>query len=492
MRPLGYAHLHQHLQLQTPEPDYPARVAAVTRVMHTPDALLVPAQVAPAEDATPLAHILFALKHEGTNLRILAQALRTLPAPDMYAAIHAAPTGAYIRIACYLWEQFTGQILTELPNIAGVAVNLFDPQKYLTGPAIRNAKWRVNFNGLGSFDFCVTVARTAQIEHLLAANILGRTQSFLDELGMMAAERAMSWAYLHETESSFAIEREKPPANKAEAFVAVLKQAHQPRPLDEDYLVALQNAMLTNPLDLAVAYRPQQNWLRGPLRGAPGITYLPPPPDILPALMAGWLDFANTTAKQIDPLLAAAITSFGFVFLHPFMDGNGRVSRFLFHHTLCQSGHVANGLLLPISVAMKRNETAYLQALQSFSTPARRQWEVTWLGDEDYQLRFLSDDTLYRYWDATSCVAFGLEMARQALEHDLKTETDFLAQFDQLYQAIDQRFDLRGNDLTTLVLACLQNNGKISANRRKQFKLTVPENVLDAIEAEWADRHAPE
>ncbi|MFY9261494.1 MAG: hypothetical protein WAO71_13415 [Gallionella sp.] len=30
-----------------------------------------------------------------------------------------------------------------------------------------------------------------------------------------------------------------------------------------------------------------------------------------------------------------------------------------------------------------------------------------------------------------------------------------------------------------------------NANRRKQFKLTVPEKLFDAIEAEWADRHAP-
>ncbi len=492
MSDLGYAYLQRALRLATGEPDYPARLAAVTRVMRTVDALLVPAQVAPADTATPLEHILFALKHEGTNLRILAQALRCVPAAELNAAIDAAPTGGYIRIACYLWEHFTRQTLHNLPTIAGVTVNLFDPKKYLTGAAVRNARWRVNFNGLGSLAFCVTVERTAQIEALLAANILGRTQSFLSELGMIAAERAMSWAYLHETESSFAIEREKPTANKAEAFVAVLKQAHHPRNLDEAYLVALQNAMMTNPLDLAVSYRQQQNWLRGPLRGASGMTYLPPPPELLPDLMVGWLDFANTAAKQIDPLVAAAITSFGFVFLHPFMDGNGRLSRFLFHHTLCQSGQLAHGLLLPVSVAMKRNETAYLQALQHFSIPARRQWEVTWLGDEDYELKFLSDDTLYRYWDATSCVTFGLEMAQQALEHDLKTETDFLAQFDRLYQAIDQRFDLRGNDLTTLVLTCLQNNGKISANRRKQFKLTVPEKLFDAIEAEWAESHAPQ
>ena len=34
-------------------------------------------------------------------------------------------------------------------------------------------------------------------------------------------------------------------------------------------------------------------------------------------------------------------------------------------------------------------------------------------------------------------------------------------------------------------MACLQNKGKVSANRRKKFASTVPEAVLDAIEEEW-------
>ena len=76
-------------------------------------------------------------------------------------------------------------------------------------------------------------------------------------------------------------------------------------------------------------------------------------------------------------------------------------------------------------------------------------------------------------------------MAQQALNIDLKDEVEFLAQFDVIFKAVDERFDVRGNDLTNLVLACLQNNGKVSANRRKKFADTVPELVFDAIEAEW-------
>lgn len=54
-----------------------------------------------------------------------------------------------------------------------------------------------------------------------------------------------------------------------------------------------------------------------------------------------------------------------------FMDGNGRLSRFLFHKVVCGHGLLPNGLVLPVSVAMKRHEERYLQVLQTFSRPAR-------------------------------------------------------------------------------------------------------------------------
>lgn len=217
------------------------------------------------------------------------------------------------------------------------------------------------------------------------------------------------------------------------------------------------------------------------------MTYVPPPPELARSLMGELLDFANAAPGRVDPLVAASVISFAFVFIHPFMDGNGRLSRFLFHHTLCRSGRLANGLLLPVSVAMKRNEAAYLKALQSFSVPARRRWGVLWMGDDDYALQFKGNESLYRYWDATPCVEFGLQMAQQALEHDLKEETAFLERFDRLYRAVDERFDVRSNDLTSLVLACLQNSGKVSANRRKKYVQRVPDAVFAAIEEAWHD-----
>jgi hypothetical protein len=481
---LGYAHLHTQLRLTAFEPPTQAKLGSVTRVTAAGGNLLVPAQVAD-KTQTLLDHVLFALKHEGVNLQVLAQALPMVPASQMVAGICEAPSGSYIRVACFLWEFFSKSELQGIPIISGPTVNVFDPKRYITTKGTRNAKWRVNFNGLGSLSYCVTVVRTPEIEGLLASDILGNARRFVSELAPMAAERAMSWAYLHETQSSFAIENELPSHSKAEAFVALLKQASLAETLDEAYLVALQNVAISNPLDRALEYRQQQNWLRGPLRGAVGITYVPPPPEWVPSLMQDLLEFANEAPKQQDPLVCASIVSFAFVFLHPFMDGNGRLSRFLFHHALCRSGQWGNGLLLPVSVAMKRNEEQYLAALQSYSKPARQAWNVMWLGDDEFEFQFKSDATIYRYWNATACVAFGLEMAQQALNKDLKVETEFLAQFDELFKAVDHRFDVRGNDLTTLVLACLQNNGKVSLNRRKKFAPTVPDVVFEAIEEEW-------
>ena len=83
-------------------------------------------------------------------------------------------------------------------------------------------------------------------------------------------------------------------------------------------------------------------------------------------------------------------------------------------------------------------EEDYLAALQSYSIPMQLQWDVRWIGDEEYDFRFKRDESLYRYWGATQVVEFSLDMARQALEKDFREETEFLNRFDQVYLAIDE------------------------------------------------------
>jgi len=478
---VGYEFLRQVLRLTAFPRERPALVKPVTRVEPTDSFLAIPRHVAPDND-DPVEHVLFALKHEGTDLQILAEALPKIEGGLLVAALRRSPTGAYVRTACYLWEQFTRELLTDLPEIAGPTVEVFDDERYVTGPVRRDPRWRVSFNGLGSISYCATVRRTDYLRQAIQSDVLGRTREFIASLGKGVLDRTLAWAYLHETEDSFAIEREAPSEDKARAFIAVLHQAHEGRPLSEEYLVELQNLVLTSPFDKAASYRMEQNWLRGPGRGASGVTYLPPPPEMVLELMTELTAFANTAPREVDPVIAASVASFGFVFIHPFLDGNGRLSRFLFHHALCRSGRLDKGLILPVSVAMKRNETDYLSALQGYSKQVRERWSVRWIDEGTYDMRFNGNPAIYRYWDATHCVEFGYRMAEQALEFDLRHETEFLVHYDKIMKAVNERFDLRGNDLSTLVVCCLDNAGKLSRNRRKQFSGRVPERVFDYIE----------
>lgn len=486
MKPVGYAYLHEYLALGVCPPKHPARVRPVTRIMSMGNEIAVPAGRAP--DASLLAHLVFALKHEGIDLAILAGSLPHLPIEELREALQTSPNGIYLRKLAYLYEA----MVTRLPFdivVSGRAVPLFDPEHYIVGPSVRDSRWRIDFNGLGTLGYCATVRRTSVITALLEEDILGQASTFMASLPTGMLDRAIQWAYLSETQSSFAIEQESPSPDKQQRFMQLLRQAHERRPLTEAYLVELQNSTISNPFDKAVTFRHEQNYLHNGLPGALGVSYLPPPPALCDELMNGLMTWANQdsdkgVAEGVSPLVVSAVLSFGFVFLHPFMDGNGRISRFLIHHTLCRKGGLDRDNLLPISVAMKRHEAEYLAALEAFSKPTREHWNVNWIDADQYDFHFKGLEALYRFWDATEAVAFLLKMAKAALEDELKAETHYLACFDHVYAVINEAYDIRGSDLARLVMMCLSNEGRLSNNRRKQFRYQVADEVLDAIETE--------
>jgi hypothetical protein len=127
---------------------------------------------------------------------------------------------------CFLREAFTDEEVRQHSSVKGGFIPLFDPDQYLTMPGERNSRWRVEFNGIGTLDYCATVERTAEIMALLEHDILGRAQAFIKGLPSGMMDRAINWAYLHETQDSFAIEKESPSEDKSRRFIQLLKQAH--------------------------------------------------------------------------------------------------------------------------------------------------------------------------------------------------------------------------------------------------------------------------
>jgi len=58
-------------------------------------------------------------------------------------------------------------------------------------------------------------------------------------------------------------------------------------------------------------------------------TYRPPPPDAVSGLMFELLQWWDTAAKEISPVVSSAILHYRFEAIHPFADGNGRTGRAL-------------------------------------------------------------------------------------------------------------------------------------------------------------------
>lgn len=120
MHPVGYAWLCETMSLSAFPLRLPAIVQPVTRLKKIGQTLAVPPATAPLADDL-LGHILFALKHEGVNLAILAQALPKLLVTDLAKALQEAPNGIYIRKACYLREAFTGEEVPQHAPVRGLS-----------------------------------------------------------------------------------------------------------------------------------------------------------------------------------------------------------------------------------------------------------------------------------------------------------------------------------------------------------------------------------
>ncbi len=289
--------------------------------------------------------------------------------------------------------------------------------------------------------------------------------------------RAVQYLYLSETRGSFAIEREVPSANKEERFVQILRRAGEKARLSEDSLVEIQNAAVRDAFSQEAGYRTGQNWLES----ATGrVTFLPHPPESLRETMAGWEDFVNDTERGIDPLVKAACASFGLVYIHPFMDGNGRLHRFIIHHVLTRSGLIPPDMVIPVSAVIMKHVAEYHQVLTGFSEPVTRLWDYRRLDDGPSILQG-PGAAPYRYFTADRELGFLADMIRQAVEQEIPRELGFLRGYDTAFARIEAEFDLPKNDIGALIRGIQGNDGRLAKRKRHRYD-RIPDDVLDRIE----------
>lgn len=109
--------------------------------------------------------------------------------------------------------------------------------------------------------------------------------------------------------------------------------------------------------------RTKQNWI-----GVPGTTiydaiFVPPPPENVPAILDGLMNFV-TRKDKIPTLVKVALIHAQFETIHPYYDGNGRMGRLLIAFYLYYQGILTRPLLY-LSFYLKKNQQEYYEILNS-------------------------------------------------------------------------------------------------------------------------------
>ena len=291
-------------------------------------------------------------------------------------------------------------------------------------------------------------------------------------------KRALGYFYTSETKSSFEIEHIKPTSTRTERFVALLQTAEQEDFCRKSQLIEVQNRVVDTRFRDS-DYRSSQNYVGETVNWQKErIHFVCPKPEDLADLMDG-LTAANERMNTggVSAVIQAAAIAYGFVFLHPFEDGNGRIHRFLIHNILARRGFTPEGVMFPISASILKNPANYDASLEAFSRQLMPLVEYS-LG-EDGRMTVHNDTAIwYRYIDMTPQAEALFHFIEQTIDTELTSELAFLANYDNTKKAIQEIVDMPDRQIDLFIRFCLQNNGRLSVRKRaSHFDFLLDEEV---------------
>ena len=174
-------------------------------------------------------------------------------------------------------------------------------------------------------------------------------------------------------------------------------------------------------------------------------------------------------SASFRPVLTATIIAFGFVFIHPFTDGNGRLHRYLIHHLLAEMKFAPQGIIFPVSATILERIIDYRQVLESYSYPLLDfiQWKKT-PGNNVEVLNETID--YYRYFDTTVQAEFLFECVDYTIKKIIPEEVAYLQKYDAMKSWLDDRFEMPDRTVDLLIRFLEQNNGTLSKRaKEKEF-----------------------
>ncbi len=426
--------------------------------------------------------LVFALKYEGINLLFFKKLFEKIPQKETVALLQKEPLGQYSRKIWFLYEWLMGiRLPIEDLNRGNFVLLVDDNLQFATSVSTNSSRHRIRNNLPGIVDFCPLIFKTEKLTNYIESDLSAKNSSKLSAIHKDVLQRTSAFLLLKDSKASFSIEGETPAGNRAVRWGKAIGQAGS-KPLTREELLRLQQIVIENSRFLKMGFRDEGGFVGQHDRqtGEPIPDHISSRHQDVDQLINGLLESCEKIETTgYDALLAAASIAFGFVFIHPFADGNGRIHRYLIHHILARMKFARKGIIFPVSAAILNRIDEYRSVLESYSQPLLD--FIEWKKTSNNNVAVLNETIdYYRYFDATRQAEFLYDCVNDTIERLIPEEVAYLQKYDEMKRYLDDVFQMPDNMVALLIRFLEQNNGELSKRaQEKEFVMLTAEEVKD-------------
>ncbi|MCC7025492.1 MAG: Fic family protein [Saprospiraceae bacterium] len=477
---VGYAAIIETLKLPVPIPDIVVVISEKNKKYELNGWKVFTPKYKPEESLYK--QLVFALKYEGVNLLVFKKLFEELSKKEILGLLNIEPKGLYSRKIWFLYEWLMNDILN-IPDLTiKNAVPLIDDKLQFAIKGISSPRHRIINNLPGTVDFCPLIFKTEKLNASIATNLSEQQNIFLKKVHKDVLQRASSFLLLKDSKASFTIEGENPPNARAARWGKAIGQAGG-KPLSEEELNRLQQIVIENGRFIEMGFRKKGGFVGEHDRatGEPIPEHISARWQDIDQLINGLLKTNELLEQDFDAVLAAAVVAFGFVFIHPFEDGNGRLHRYIIHHVLAKKKFTQQGVIFPVSASILDYIDDYRSVLESYSHSLLDY--IKWKETPDHNVEVLNETIdLYRYYDATKQAEFLYDCTADTINRIIPEEVNYLIQYDEFKKYINNNFEMPDKLVATLVRFLQQNNGVLSKRAKEKEFNGLTEKEADNIE----------
>ena len=483
---VGYTAVIEKLKLQIPLPLVKAMVSEKYRSIKDESWLIFSASYLP-QDNTDISriqalynHLVFALKYEGVNLLVFAKLQEQLSHEELLALVTIEPLGQYSRRIWFLLEWVSGMPIVGKSDISKKSyVPVVDTKLQFAVAGIKSPRHLVVNNLPGTNQFCALIRKTDKIEQHLSKSYVEENRKQLAGIRKDILQRASAFLLLKDSKASFTIEGESPTSKRAVRWGTAIGQAGL-NDLSKEELIRLQQLVIENTRFVQMGLRKKGGFVgeHDRVSGEPIPDHISAKSQDLDDLVDGLIDVNKLFIKDdIHAVLAAAVIAFGFVFIHPFEDGNGRIHRYLIHHMLTKKQFADQGIFFPVSSSILDHINDYQKVLESYSKPLLNL--IEWVETKDHNVEVTNETKdYYRFFDATKPTEFLFDCVADTIKNIVPREINYLANYDAFKAYMEEEFEMPDKLISVLVRFLEQNQGVLSERaKEKEFSMLTEREV---------------